>query len=276
MANPSVNATNSRGMDRAVWNNIAEKDDFERNKKVMLWIQAVTGEENIDVNDMMAMLRDGYLCWQLLLKIDPDIRDKMKKRKFKATRTTQPFKARNQIEVFTNGCKLLGMSDIDCLTSQTLYNGEMPHVVCNHMYALCALAQKLNTFKGPYIDGAFKHSKVSKREFTEETLAKSRAAVPKMMQGKDMPDSGESGDSAGIVKQTKSMQKWKHDTVESTFATGASIKVDTGNKLDGAGILKTAGNEDYRASTEPTQMSKGSKKVVSNTRDFVGITGKAQ
>jgi len=276
MANPSINATNSRGMDRAVWNNLAEKDCFHRNKKVMVWIQAVTGEENIDVDDMMAMLQDGYLCWQVLLKIDPDIRGKMSKRKFKPKRTTMSFKAREQIALFTRGCKLLGMNETDCLTSQTLYNGEMPHVVCNHMYALCALAQKLGTFNGPYIEGAFKHSKVSRREFSEETLAKSRAAVPKMMQGKDMPDSGESGDSAGIVKQTKSMQKWKHDTVESTFATGASIKVDTGNQLDGAGILKTAGNDDYRASTEPTQMSKGSKKVVTNKRDFVGITGKAQ
>jgi len=248
-AQASQAATNSHGIDKGLWNKISGKDDESRNVKVMEWVKAITGE-NIDVHDMMDELQDGYLCFITLLKIEPGIIKKTFNYKGKETKglckarftpkhctKMMAFRAREQIELFSKGCKILGMKETDCMTTQCLYNQEMPHIVCNHMYALNAIAQQHPNFQGPYIAGAFKHSAKNRREFTQEQINKSKAIVPGMMRGSKNIKGANQQDSRGIM-MTAGNEGYRADTKNGSFATGASIKRKGYDEGDHQGIVK--------------------------------------
>ena len=67
-------------------------------------------------------------------------------------------------------------------------------------------------------------------------------------------------DGAGIVK-TAGNEDWRDTGGVSKWSQG-SVQVDSGPQLDGAGIIKTAGSEDWRDTGGVSKWSQGSKPRV--------------
>jgi len=216
----SAAKTNSHGMDKEIWKKLDGKFDPDRAKNALAWVLEVTGEtydlkpDGKFSDQFGAALKDGYLVAKLAKKIDSGIVKKLGKKKWVPKHTTQPFKARENIELFGKACMIYGMKNTDVCTSQDLYNLENLNNVVNTLYSLSAQAQKLSTFNGPYIADGFSHSTENKRVFSQEVLNAGKNAIPMLNQG--------------------------------------SVKVDTSGRLDSAGIVKTAGNEDWVADTTST------------------------
>merc|ERR1719354_800584 len=117
------------------------------------------------------------------------------------------------------------MEETDVVTSQDVFQMENPNATLCCLYALNAIAQD-KEWTGPLIAGSFAHAKETKRNFTEEQLRK----------GKNV------------------MSKWAE----------GSIQHNTSGALDGSGVVKTAGSEGYKASSELSSWEKGSTHIEDN------------
>jgi len=230
--------TNSKGLDRELWNKIGGKFDGEQAASCLHWVQAVTGEDlkipgggsakEVSQDEFFDIMQNGYFLCKLVMKIEPECWVKVKQRKFKPRKKGGAFVFRNQIEVMTKAMRKIGVKEGDIFTSQDLYNKENPNNVVTGIFQLNAAAMKYPTFDGPYMDGGFKASTENKREFSKEVLAKGASAIP--------------------------------------FASRGALKLERGPELDGAGIVKTAGNENWHSSAAIPNWSKGAKYIPDNTR----------
>jgi len=267
----SVAKTNSFGIDKEIWQAISAKFDPVKAKACMDWIEAITGETAPAQTDSVIVwfseaLKDGFLLSKLMLTLDPDVKNRIKKKKWKAKRARMPFQAMEQIELFGKACKELGMRETDVATSQDVYNMENPNAVVTTLYALNAIV-KNNGFGGPFIAGSYDHSHENKRHFTEAQLRKSKAAVPSWNEGSIQHESDGRLDSAGIVKTAGSEDhKISHEL--SKWEKG-SIKVEGENNLDK--IIKTAGNEHWKISNEQSQQMAGTIAYEEKGLDSYGI-----
>lgn len=257
--------TNAHGMDKEIWARINAKWDPQRGSNALNWVCEVTGEGDPS-GEFGEELRNGYLLAKLILTIDPTVKNKIKKKRWKPKNTKMAFPAREQIELFGKSCKALGMPNTDVFTSQDLWEQENLNNVVNTIYALNAIAVDLDCFDGPYLADGFVHAQENKRNFTAEELKRSGAAVPKWNTGSIARDTGARLDGAGIVK-TAGNEDWVASNETSKWAQG-SIAHNTGNRLDGAGIVKNAGNEDWVASTEVPKWNQGSNDNNRNNNDF--------
>merc|ERR1719419_839932 len=227
----SVAKTNSKGLDGALWRKIEAKWNREKGKSALEWVQSVTGEKlnipaSVGPDEFIEVLKNGYFLCKLAMKIEPEIWVKLKQRRFKPRKNGGAFVFRNQIEVFTKGLKIMGVRETAKFPSKDLYDGENANNVLTAIYALNAASQKYPGFDGPYIDGGFKASTENKREFTEEQLRGGANAIP--------------------------------------FASRGALKLEHKAGLDGAGIVKTAGNEDWHSSSAIPNWSKGSRQIADN------------
>lgn len=249
------------GMDKAIWAAIDAKFDPARAINCINWIAQVTGEDmpeqTGDVADWFAdTLKNGFYIAKLILTLDPDVKNRIRKRRWKAKKCRMPFQAMEQIELFGRACVELGLRDTDVCTSQDVWNKENPNQVITTLYALNAsVAQR--GWAGPLISDSYKKSTQNVRDFDEETLAKSRNIVPIWNKGGIQHEGDNRLDGAGIMK-TAGNESWKVSNNLSKWQQG-SIQHKGEQRLDK--IMKTAGNEGYKAdqSTVPA-MSRGSKK----------------
>jgi len=251
----SVAKSNSKGLDSALWKKIDAKFDRETAKQCLLWVKSVTGEnfqisDNVSSEEFMDNLQSGYLLCLLVQKIEPQCWVKIKQRKFKPKSRGGAFVFRNQIEVMTKAMRLIGVRETDIFTSQDLYSKENPNNVITGIFQLNAMSQKYKAFDGPYMEGGFKASTENKRVFSEETIRKGRTAIPKWSEGSLKMDSGRGLDSAGIVK-TAGSEDWVSSAAVPNWSKG-SIAVKSNKRVDK--IMKNVANEDWQASEEVPKM----------------------
>jgi len=260
---------NSKGLDGALWKKIDAKFDSQDAKNVLVWVQNLAGEDleipdTVGPDQFLDILQSGYFLCKMAETIDPDCWKKIKQKKFKAKKKGNAFVFRNQISVFTKAVRLFGMKENDLFTSQDLYSRENPNTVCVCLMQLSAILQNYDGFDGPYMDGGFKASTENKRVFSEEVIRKGRQAVPQWSKGSLAVKGGPQLDGAGIVK-TAGNEDWVDKGGVSKWSQG-SIAVDSGPQLDGAGILKTAGSEDWRDTGGVSKWAQGSIAVPDNPR----------
>lgn len=143
-------------------------------QEIQDWIEEVleeklTGPEKS--SDFFDCIKDGvYLC-RLLNKIQPNTCKKYKK-------SPIAFVSRNNIQIYINGCKKLGLPSTETFETRDLFDGQMLSLVIKNIYAVSAVSHKISTFDGPYIQSSFLYANENKREFTQEQLNKSKSAVP--------------------------------------------------------------------------------------------------
>lgn len=261
--------TNAHGMDKQIWARLNAKFDPERAQNALNWVCEVTGEGD-PTGDFGEVLRNGYLISKMILIIDPDVKKRIKKRRWKPKNTKLPFPAREQIEMFSKACKACGVRETDVFTSQDLWEQENLNNVVNTLYALNAQAVDMDCFDGPFIEDGYATAQKNERNFTEAELRASRAAVPKWATGSIATETGSRLDGAGIVK-TAGNEEWVASNEVSQWAKG-SIATNTGSRLDGAGIIKNAGTEDWTPSNEQSRWTQGSiNNQERNTFDAHGI-----
>lgn len=249
------------GIDKAIWAAIDAKFDPTRAVNCMQWIHEVTGEEipeqTGNVSEWFAdALKNGYYMAKLVLTLDPEVKDRIKKRRWKAKKVRMPFQAMEQIDLFGRAVMELGVRDTDVCTSQDVWNKENPNQVITTLYALNAVVSQRG-WSGPLISDSYKKSTENVREFDAATLAKGRNEVPVWNRGGIQHEGDNRLDSCGIMKNAGN-EKWKSSNTLSKWEQG-SIEHKQGNSLDK--ILRTAGNEGYQAdqSTVPI-WNRGSKK----------------
>jgi len=223
---------NKRGIDVEIQKKLMKKFSPERASAALDWISAVTGEEM--TGDFWNDLKDGFALIQLVLKIDGSLGKKVKGLRQKK-RTKQPFKCRQNIANFGMACKKLGMKETDVCTSQDLYDGDNLNNVVNQLYALNAIAQSVTKFKGPYLSGGHKFAKKNKRNFSQETLNKTKSAVPLFNQG-------------GVEDDSKNAYMDKHGIIKSQAKASSSVPLlsqggphhkDNSDYMDSHGIIKS-------------------------------------
>jgi len=254
-AEASAAKTNAHGLDRELWKKMDGKYDGIKAKAILQWIKAVTKEDfaiptgdGVTANDFFDLLYNGYYICLVVQAIEPECWIKIKQKKFKPKKKGNAFVFRNQIEVATKAMKqVLGLRTGDVCTSQDLYNRENANTVISCLNHLNSAAQKHKKYNGPYLEGGFKVSEENKRTFTKEQIAKGKAIVPFMNRGALHLKSGPQLDGAGVVK-TAGNEDWVASSEVPMWNKG-SLAHKSGPQLDSAGVVKTAGNEDWEASS---------------------------
>jgi len=185
------------GLDKNCQDKLQAKFDPERVTQCTAWLENLTGEDldsfNADIEGTMKTtprstfhraLYDGRILCMALNKLTEDYEGtgyskSGKKRKMvkKINKSIMPFKCRENITNYIEGCKKLGMKQTDCFVSQDLFEGDNIIAVIDQIYALGAISrdEKLN-FKGQKF--GVKFATENKREFTKEQLAAAKKVVP--------------------------------------------------------------------------------------------------
>eukprot|EP01084_Bolivina_argentea_P096110 172784_1 len=245
-------------MAKATYNtkDIAKVKELDDNEvaEVKNWMETVMGEEYAD---FFEDIKDGVEVCKLLNKIKPGL---IAEKKFKKSKIV--FVCRTNIQLFIEGCKKLGIPETDCIETRDLFDQQNLQDVVINLYAVSAISRK-HGFAGPFIGKKYAEKNV--RNFSAETLAKGKTAVPQMMKGAIYRKT-DGQDGYGIVKTKKDMQN--PSQVQSVWAKGA---VPTDNKgMDGYGIVKTA-KDMQKPSQVQSAWQKGSNPVDKSGMDGYGI-----
>jgi len=250
--------TDPKGMNQEIWAAIEAKFDPARALNCLQWIADVTGEEIPEqtgqdsvVHWFAETMKNGYLLSKLILTLDPDVKNRIGKRKWRAKKVKMPFQAMEQIELFGKACKEIGLREQDVCTSQDVWNKENPNQIISTLYALNAEVVQRG-WNGPTISDSFKRAEENIRNFDEETLKGKAAAIPIWNQGSIQVERGPQLDGAGVVK-TAGSENWKSSNILSKWEQG-SIAHEANPALDK--VIRTAGNEDWVASSEVPQLMK--------------------
>eukprot|EP01084_Bolivina_argentea_P127811 226003_1 len=130
----------------------------ERVKEVQGYLSQVVGEQ---LNgDLFEELKDGTILCRLLNGIKPGTCKKFKTSKI-------AFVARSNISIYLEGCKTLGLEDLNLFETRDLFDNQRPWAVLDNIYAVSAFSRKLD-FQGPFI--GYKIADPNKRNFTKEQL----------------------------------------------------------------------------------------------------------
>jgi len=165
---------NCMGMDRELQKKMKAKFDPAKAAEAAAWIAELSGME-VDGNDLVGTLKSGQALCKALNAIKPGSVRKINSK-------AMPFVQRENILNYLNGCKALGMKEIDNFVTQDLYEGDNLVLVYNQIFTLSALSRRVAGFDGPFI-GTSVLAQENKRQFTTEQLAKSKGAVPILNQG---------------------------------------------------------------------------------------------
>jgi len=160
-------------LDRDLQNKIQSKYDPEKEREVIEWIEAVTGE------DLGGSVEQGLHSGQVLCKLINILFPKSV-----TDVSTKSFAAfqRENVSKYLDACKSQGMSLVDLFDTQDLYDGKNMPSVINHFYALSSFAQQNSKkFKGPYI--GVKLATKNERQFTEEQMRKGQFVPSGQTQG---------------------------------------------------------------------------------------------
>lgn len=252
-AEASAAKTKAHGLDKALWKKIDGKYDGDQAKSCLLWVKAVTKEDFaipsvVSSDTFFDILFNGYLICKVIEAIEPNCWINIKQKRFKPKKKGNAFVFRNQIEVSTKAMKheQLGLRTGDVFTSQDLYNRENANTVISCIYQLNSAAQKHKVYSGPYLDGGFATAIENKRQFTKEQIRKGASVVPMWNRGALKIEDGPRLDGAGVL-MTAGSEDWVASSEIPIWNKGA-IAHDGGPRLDSAGVVKTAGNEDWEVS----------------------------
>lgn len=113
-----------------------------------VWMEAVTGEPFIN-DDLWETTKSGvYLC-KLINKVKPGT-----VKKYSKIGSNLAFKCMENITLYLEGCKKLGMRDGNCFRSPDLYEKRVsyPKAIINNIHALARLAEDESSFHGPTLE----------------------------------------------------------------------------------------------------------------------------
>jgi hypothetical protein len=131
-------------LDRDIQNKMFAKYDSQQEQDVIHWIEAVLG---VDLkSELHAGLKNGVVLCQFLNAMEPGAIPKI----------NEPgiaFKERENISIYLETCKKLGMNKIDLFDAQDLYDDKSIVNVITHFYTLSGFCRNFQSFKGPFLDG---------------------------------------------------------------------------------------------------------------------------
>eukprot|EP01084_Bolivina_argentea_P140428 246859_1 len=247
---------------------IAKKKDLNPDEvaEVKGWMETVMGKS---YDDFFEDIRDGVEICELLNKIKPGTCKKFKK-------SQVVFVARTNIQIFIQGCKKLGIPESDCIETRDLFDQQNLNDVVINLYAVSSISTKHN-FGGPFI--GIKYADKNKRNFSQETLNKSKSAVPSWNKG-SIETKKKGMDGYGIVKTSKQMQqhsgvlnKWEQGAKEvntSNIDGYGIVKTNKSSNMDGYGIVKTS-KQMQQHSGVLNKWEQGAKEVNTSNIDGYGI-----
>jgi len=132
----------SYGLDHDLQRKLKAKWNPTKAAQVKGWLETLCGEKF--EGSLQQALKDGTrLCKAINV-----IKAGMVKNIYTGD---APFKQRENIVAYLNGCKSLGMSVTDLFVSQDLYEGSNMVIVIDNILALGGLSRYVETFSGPYI-----------------------------------------------------------------------------------------------------------------------------
>jgi len=157
-------------LDKEVQAKMAAKWNQEKADEARAWVEALSGKSfsGTDKDAWVASLKDGELLCIVINKI------KEGSAKYKAS--TMAFGQRENITQYLEGCRKLGMKDVDLFVTQDLFEGDNLVQVVDQLHSLGAVSKTIDGFSGPYIGVKYSHE--NKRTFSPEVLAQSAMAVP--------------------------------------------------------------------------------------------------
>lgn len=160
------------GLDAELKGKMAAKRDPQREADAIKWIEAVTGVK-FGPGGLQENLKSGVTLCKLVNAIKPGSVGKIQDSKM-------PFVQRENITAYLDACRRLGVPDHDQFVTQDLYEGDNLVQVTQQIFALSGVAQKVGYNKhvlGP------RHAEAEHRQFSEDQLKASRAAVPLLESG---------------------------------------------------------------------------------------------
>eukprot|EP01100_Stratorugosa_tubuloviscum_P012111 TRINITY_DN55_c0_g1_i1.p1 TRINITY_DN55_c0_g1~~TRINITY_DN55_c0_g1_i1.p1 ORF type:complete len:140 (-),score=64.82 TRINITY_DN55_c0_g1_i1:133-552(-) len=129
------------GLDAEIQAKLASKYDLEVERKVIDWLQGVTGET---IADLHLTLKTGvYLC-KFMNQLRPGICPKINTGRM-------PFLQMENINAYINACSLLGMKTTDLFQTVDLFEAKNMTAVLTNLYTLGMFAPNIPGFSGPYM-----------------------------------------------------------------------------------------------------------------------------
>ncbi|XP_038078316.1 myophilin-like isoform X2 [Patiria miniata] len=139
---------------------IEGKRDHAQEHDMMVFIQQMTGVQELDL-DNCECLKDGKVLCQLINGLIDS--------KVKVDHKTTPFSMRANLEAFIEGCKRFGVNEGDVFQVNDLFEGKN---VPQFTQCIYAVGRKLQSddpdYKGPILGP--KASVEHKREFSQEQM----------------------------------------------------------------------------------------------------------
>jgi hypothetical protein len=162
------------GMDAELDDKRVQKYDATAEQQAQNWIEAVTGEQFGDQSFGDA-LKSGVVLCQLINKIRPNTVRKINQMKM-------PFMQMENIAMFLQGCRFVGVADHDCFETVDLYEQKDLGVVVSCLHALGRAVQKnVPTWNGPVLGP--KEADKNMRKFTREQLNAGKSVLSKFSEG---------------------------------------------------------------------------------------------
>jgi len=169
------------GLDAELQEKIAGKFDPEKAAQAQDWLETLIGEE-FNEPSMQEALKSGERLCAALNKIRAGIIPNYTRG------SNQPFKHRENIELYLKGCKQLGMAETDLFVSQSLYEGANMVMVVDNIFAVAGLAQRQPGYTGPTLGKAriaLPDRKITISGHTQDKIVKTRDAQPTVSSKRD-------------------------------------------------------------------------------------------
>lgn len=235
-------------MDREIQERIRAKFDMGKASEAAAWLEQLT-EREVDPADLVGSLKSGVVLCKALNKIK-------RKTVKKINKSSMAFKERENIVNYLEGCKQLGMKEIDNFVTQDLYEGDNLTLVVNQIFTLAMLAERVPGFEGPYL-GTARLATENKRQFSEETIREGKNFVPLQNQGSVAVKKSVGVDK--IIQYANVDEKMVHSSEPSQQTMGSvttekEIRTDA---IDRYGFVRKRGSQ-IKHSNVPSQQTAGS------------------
>jgi hypothetical protein len=162
------------GMDAALDKKRTDKYDKNAELEAITWIEAITCEK-FSEQTFGDALKDGTVLCNLINKIRPRTVKKINKMKM-------PFMQMENIAMFLQGCRAVGVADHDCFETVDLYEQKDLGVVVSCLHALGRAVQKnVPDWDGPVLGP--KEAAKNVREFTQQQLNAGKGVMSQISAG---------------------------------------------------------------------------------------------
>jgi len=162
------------GLDAELQDKMARKFDPEKAAQAQDWLETLVGEQFNEAS-MQEALKSGERLCAALNKIKLGLITSY------AKGSTQPYKHMENIALYLQGCKQLGLSETDLFVSQDLYANANMVMVVDNIFAVAGVAQRLPGYTGPMLGPArigLPDRKITITGHVQDKIVKSREAQP--------------------------------------------------------------------------------------------------